>query len=104
MENQKKLPLSFCKILAISYKNGHAKNCKFENENEYSKLLLVKWIVSAGCGNIKKRNCKSWLWKQNGFLMPPYRLINFVIQKYYQDKPRFNGVFSRDNLPKKNKG
>ena len=22
------------------------------------------------------------------------------IQKYYKNKPRFNGVFSRDNLPK----
>ena len=22
------------------------------------------------------------------------------MQKYYQNKPRFNGVFSRDNLPK----
>ena len=26
-------------------------------------------------------------------------LTNFEIQKYYQNKPRFNGVFSRDNLP-----
>ena len=24
----------------------------------------------------------------------------FEIQKYYQNKPRFNGVFSWDNLPK----
>ena len=22
------------------------------------------------------------------------------IQKYYQNKPRFNGIYSRDNLPK----
>ena len=28
-------------------------------------------------------------------------LINFEIQRYYQDERRFNGVFSRDNLPKK---
>ena len=33
--------------------------------------------------------------------MPPYPLTNFEIQKYYQNEPRFNGVFSRDNLPKK---
>ena len=26
---------------------------------------------------------------------------NFEIQKYYQNEPRFNGVYSRDNLPKK---
>ena len=36
-----------------------------------------------------------------GFLVPPYPLTNFEIQKYYQNEPRFNGVFSRDNLPKK---
>ena len=27
-------------------------------------------------------------------------MTNFEIQKYYEDEPRFNGVFSRDNLPK----
>ena len=26
---------------------------------------------------------------------------NFEIQTNYQNKPRFNGVYSRDNLPKK---
>ena len=30
--------------------------------------------------------------------MPPHRLSNFEIQNYYQNKPRFNGVFWRDNL------
>ena len=33
--------------------------------------------------------------------MPPHPLTNFEIQKYYENEPRFNGVFSRDNLPKK---
>ena len=33
--------------------------------------------------------------------MPPHPLTNFEIQKYYQNEPRFNGVFSRNNLPKK---
>ena len=32
--------------------------------------------------------------------MPPHSLTNFEIQKYYQNKLRFNGVYSRDNLPK----
>ena len=36
-----------------------------------------------------------------GFLMPPHPLTNFEIQKYYKKEPRFNGVFSRNNLPKK---
>ena len=31
--------------------------------------------------------------------MPPHPLVNFEIQKYYQNEPRFNGVYSRDNLP-----
>ena len=35
------------------------------------------------------------------FLILPYPLTNFEIQKYYQNKLIFNGVFSRNNLPKK---
>ena len=41
------------------------------------------------------------------FLIPPHPLANFEIQKYeprfneIQNEPRFNGVFSRNNLPKK---
>ena len=30
--------------------------------------------------------------------MPPHPLTNFEIQKYYRNEPRFNGVYSRDNL------
>ena len=37
-----------------------------------------------------------------GFLMPPHPLTNFEIQKYYKNEPRFNGVFSRSNLPEYN--
>ena len=32
--------------------------------------------------------------------MPPHPLTNFEIQKYYQNEPRFNSVYSRDNLQK----
>ena len=35
--------------------------------------------------------------------MSPYPLTNFEIQTYYQNEPRFYGVFSRNNLPKKYK-
>ena len=31
-------------------------------------------------------------------ILPPHPLTNFEIQEYYQNEPRFNGVFSRDNL------
>ena len=33
--------------------------------------------------------------------MPPHPLRNFEIQRYYQNEPRFNGVYSRDTLPKR---
>ena len=55
-----------------------------------------KGIVRAGCG----RPLSSALQKM-GFLMPSHLLTNFEIQKYYKNEPRFNGVFSRNNLPKK---
>ena len=34
--------------------------------------------------------------------LPAHPLTNFEIQEYYQNEPRFNGVFSRDNLPNNN--
>ena len=33
--------------------------------------------------------------------MPPHPLTNFEITKYYENEPKFNGVYSRDNLPNK---
>ena len=35
--------------------------------------------------------------------MLPHPLSNFEIQEYYQNEPRFDGVFYRNNLPKKMK-
>ena len=32
--------------------------------------------------------------------MTPHPLTNFEIQKYYQDEPKFNGVYSSNNLSK----
>ena len=32
--------------------------------------------------------------------MPPHTLTNSEIQKYYQNKPKFNGVYLRNNLLK----
>ena len=34
-------------------------------------------------------------------MIPPNPSANFEIQAYYQNEPRFNGVYSRDNLPDK---
>ena len=33
--------------------------------------------------------------------MPPHPITNFEIQKSYHDEPKFEGVYSRDNLPNK---
>ena len=35
------------------------------------------------------------------FLMPTHTLKDFEIEKYYENKARFNGVCSKNNLPKK---
>ena len=32
--------------------------------------------------------------------MPLHPLTNFEISEYYKNEPRFNGVYSRDNLRK----
>ena len=32
--------------------------------------------------------------------MLPYPLTNFEMQKYYQNEPKFNGVYLRNNLSK----
>ena len=32
--------------------------------------------------------------------MPPHSLTNFIIQKHNQNKPKFNDVYSRNDLPK----
>ena len=63
-------------------------------------LLAEKGIVRACSGNKKKRrNCKNWLWKRTGFLMPPHPLTNFELERVYENEPKFNGVYSRNNLP-----
>ena len=33
-------------------------------------------------------------------MIAPHPLTNFEIQKYYENEPRFNGIFTRDNLQK----
>ena len=59
-------------------------------------ILVVKGINRTGEQKISKNNNK----KQNWFLMPPHPLTNFEIQKYYHNLRRFNGLYSRNNLPK----
>ena len=37
----------------------------------------------------------------NFFLILTHPLAKFEIQKYYQNEPKFNGSYSRDNFPKR---
>ena len=53
-----------------------------------TKNLSGKGTVRAGEGIEKKA------------LIPPHPLTNFEIKDYYENESRFNGVYSRDNLPK----
>ena len=68
-------------------------------------ILAGKGILRAGSGNKKGkgvvREKENWLWKRMRFIMPPHPLTNFKIQKYYQNEPKFNAVYSRNYLPKK---
>ena len=77
------------------------KNEKKEQKGEFLSMLLG--TLELACQEffiIRERNCKSWLWNRMGFFMPVHPLANFEIQKYYQNEPRFNGFFSRDNMTK----
>ena len=47
-------------------------------------------IVRAGSGSKKKNS-----------LLPFHPLTNIEISEYYKYEPRFNGVYSRNNLPNK---
>ena len=53
-------------------------------------------VTRAGYGNKKSQKRQDHK-KQNGFLIPLHPLTNFKRQKYYQNEPRFNGGYSRDN-------
>ena len=89
---------------------------KAKEQNRRFLSMSLDTLGASLLGNIsdseepRPRNRKSWLWKQKSsknsnkkqkeFLMPRHPLTNFEIQKYYQNQTRFNGVDSRDNLPK----
>ena len=62
-----------------------------------AKNILVPLEITAASSAIDVgiRNCKSWIWKRNGVLMPPHPLTNFEIQMYHQNETRFNGAYSR---------
>ena len=52
-------------------------------------LTSRKGIMRAGDGIVRA-----------GLLLPFYPLTNIEIREYYKHEPKFNGVYSRNNLPK----
>ena len=65
-------------------------------------LLWGKGILRADSGNKKGKGIMvmelKWIFSAASFFN---KLWNTEIQKYYENEPRFNGVFSRDNMPKR---
>ena len=62
-------------------------------------LLTGKGSTRAGEGTVRAGyGYESSIKKKS--LIPPHPLTNFEIKKYHENEPRFNFVYSRDNLPK----
>ena len=109
-------------VQAVEYSNillkGFTKTIKKKTKEQQGEFLSML-LATLGARSVRKhfswkrnckrwfweqkriRNCKSWLWKRMAFLMSPHSLKIFEILKYYQNESKFNGVFSRNNLPKK---
>ena len=49
----------------------------------------------------KEKELKERVLETKWIFKPPHPLTNFEIQKYYQNEPKFNAFFPRDNFPKK---
>ena len=63
-------------------------------------LLTDKGMMRAGEGIVRAGEGAK---KTLNSLLPFHPLTNIEINEYYINEPRFNGVYSRNNLPKKNK-
>ena len=64
--------------------------------------LLTKNLSGKGTIGAREGTIRAGYVSKKAFikkiLIPPHPLTNFEMQAYYQDEPRFNGVYSRDNL------
>ena len=64
--------------------------------------ILGRGVIRAGEGTITIG--EETLRAGQKFLVPSHPLTNFEIQKCYQNEPKFNGVYSRNNLLKLRNG
>ena len=60
-------------------------------------------IIRAGYGSKGKGIIRPGYGSKKNFDSTNFDLTNLQIQKYYQNEPRFNGVYSRDDLHDKKK-
>ena len=60
-------------------------------------LLTGRGLFRTGKGMYRAGNQGLRIKKKS--LTPLHPLTNFEITEYFQDEPRFNGVYSRNNLP-----
>ena len=60
-----------------------------------------KGIGRAGSGNKKGKGIVRAAYGNKMDFNAPHPLANFEIQKYFQKEPRFNDVYSRNNLSEK---
>ena len=63
--------------------------------------LLGNMLAGKGINKAGEEFIRAGYGSKKVFLKPPHPLTNFEMQKYYQNEPRFNGVYSKDNLPNK---
>ena len=66
--------------------------------NFLGNLLTGKGIMRAGDGIVRAGEGSK---KKLNSLLPFHPLTNIEISEYYKNEPRFNGVYSRHNLPNK---
>ena len=59
-------------------------------------LLSGKGTVRAGEGIVRAGYVSSI---KKRTLIPPHPLTNFEIKEYYENEPKLNSIYSRDNLP-----
>ena len=82
------------------------KNKAKEQKERFLGMLLSTLGASllgnllTGKGTIRAGEVATEMGQRRGILMPPHLSTNFEIQKYYQNEPKFNGAYLRNNLPK----
>ena len=67
-------------------------------------LLIAKGATATSQGRGAIRAGKETIRAGENVLISPHPLTNFEIQKFYQNEPKFNVIYSRSNLPKKRVG